>query len=514
MGYRGERITYPSPVLGIWDQPSIQNIPPGYCLDANNVRVFQKKLWSRKGTERIGDNLSISASQVVIGGFEFIGPSLRTGLALLTGAGNGLFKVSVAGVWTDRTGAVVLTTDTSKRLSSCMFMAAAGGMYSLHTDQENMPFYWDGNTANNAVPFVYANQPTAVRHLFAYGSRVVAINFTDDAAVVRQNGVTWSGINDFSSWNSSGSRLQIIQTNEASALMAYGFLEETVILFFENAIYELILTDNDTTPFFVRPYLDGKGTTAHNAVSVDGDVYFWDKSGPWSTGKSGKIRFLGEGIRNFIYSLSAADRTKFQGAYSSAENVIYWVTSINASFSKMLIYDIVSGGWTFDTYTSADCRAVFPYALDVAICQDKAIQTIVSTNTGLGDIVDGSAAAIASSVDTGYLPLVSDSSGSSNKKILDQLRLETNFYALTPVSGNSLAATYRRSQTATLSENLSLSIDGDTTGVGSDDHSVEAYSILNGDTPSVRFRFSATTGLFFRTLFGDLTVAFKPTRSL
>lgn len=138
-----------------------------------------------------------------------------------------------------------------------------------------------------------------------------------------------------------------------------------VYVFKRSAIYKLVRTGNDVTPYQVVVISRAIGCLAHRTIRMGEDeggnpcLYFLSARGPYRIGING-LEYLGRAVEHVITTLTAAPTelaTNFTLYYPQRHQVWWWLaTGGTDGNNKLIVYDIKRRAWSEFTGRISACH--------------------------------------------------------------------------------------------------------------------------------------------------------------
>lgn len=337
MTYRGNIVTFDPMIEGLYDTKNPVELG-NHTPECYNARFFPTHVEKRSGMSSVHD--AVAAGKTGIGGWYFT-TAAGAGRNIVVDE-DGVIYGDDTGAWVARTGSVTLSVTSSSRVHFCTFDDKIVG-----TDNATTPFRWDGSSDSAAV--LTGTPPARAKYMATFANRLLAINFTENGGVtVRNDGIAYSAINDLNSWGASD--FLRIQQAGGKPITGVGYKTDSLLIFFENNVFELTDSGNELIPFQASLYTAGLGLKAGYAVfSRNGRVIGWTARGPVDFSNPDPV-YLGEKIRQTVADVDYSNAELFAAVVSQKNETVRFCVRNNDSTENDLIMVLnpQTGVWSRD----------------------------------------------------------------------------------------------------------------------------------------------------------------------
>jgi hypothetical protein len=208
-----------------------------------------------------------------------------------------------------------------------------------------------------AVPAIIAEPPTAdttggpiAKYLIRYDNRLVVAGLDGNPSRVMFSGK--GGNSEKFHWSQGGGYIDI-DINSGDDITGLGLFEDSIIVFKENSVWELQITDIEIGNYTLAYPVAVQITQSHGCISaktikfVENDLFYLSRDGLYTLGYEKNIsnalrtNELSVKVRNLIQEQTSADKKAASAEYIDKKYVLSFPSS-----KKSFIYDRERVAWT------------------------------------------------------------------------------------------------------------------------------------------------------------------------
>ncbi len=382
------------PILGLktnvpQNDPTLFEGDACHCVESQNVDFTRKKRAATKATGKAQHSASANAQATkCLGLFELDGSAATDHLFWDNGK---FYYLASDRTFTNVDASTPVTMGTANSaLVSCIQV----GDYAVFTDAARTltPYKWKNGDAN-LTKLLLAGTEYKFSYLAPFQRRIFGAysDQTNGDIEVRWT-QAWTESNYFSSAATMAAANQLYKPGNDSISGIKPLGTNACIIYGEESISVIEYFANYTTPFAIKPVVDGHGAAGHHSIVDVGGIHYLFNKHYGFCAYAGGSQFpaggkpISENIEEIVAGINPLYYNLINGVFVPNSKEIAWVVPIESSTTPnaFIFYDIMTGNWRLKRLPA---RIVDFWTLDTGITWNDLAALGYSTWSDFGTLL-------------------------------------------------------------------------------------------------------------------------------